>query len=202
MAVVPRIKCGRCDRSFSGLRNRCPYCGARRSKGGKRVATDSGDPKARLIIGVLLLAAIVLTVIGMIRINLGGDDPVVASPAPSQGVITQPDATPSPSTSPTATPAPTPTPATVSSVDVTWPYDNGLYEMTINVGDTVVLTGTVYPNTAEEQIKWGVDKSSVCTIKEESGDNTKATLTAEASGEATVYIEAGGKRQELVVRVN
>lgn len=54
MAIISEVKCGRCDRRYSGLRSRCPYCGARRNKRGKH-AEDTENNRGKIIIGVLLL---------------------------------------------------------------------------------------------------------------------------------------------------
>ncbi len=81
MGIVSEGKCHRCDRRYSGFRSRCPYCGARRSKRGKR-ASDSGNSKAKLIIGVLLLIVLIVAVIILIS-QSGGDDGAVTNPSPS-----------------------------------------------------------------------------------------------------------------------
>lgn len=65
MGIVSEVKCGRCDRRYSGLRGRCPYCGARRNKSGKR-ASSSDNSKWHLIVGVLILVVLVAAVIVLI----------------------------------------------------------------------------------------------------------------------------------------
>ena len=46
MGIIPRVTCRRCGRQFSGVRNRCPYCGTRRIKQSDRVpgTTPGQDP--------------------------------------------------------------------------------------------------------------------------------------------------------------
>ncbi len=62
MGLIPQVKCGRCDRTYSGLRSRCPYCGARRHKKGKRT-TDGDNSTWKLIIGVLLIVVLIAAVV-------------------------------------------------------------------------------------------------------------------------------------------
>ena len=59
MSIIPEVKCARCDRSYSGVRSRCPYCGARRIGGGK-YSEEGDNSKGKMIIGVLILAVLVV----------------------------------------------------------------------------------------------------------------------------------------------
>ena len=72
MGLIPQTKCSRCDRSYSGLRSRCPYCGARRSSKGKR-ATDTDNATWKLIIGIVLIVVLIAAVIVILVTSLSGD---------------------------------------------------------------------------------------------------------------------------------
>lgn len=65
MALIPQVKCTRCDRKYSGLRTRCPYCGARRRKQGSRSVT-SDNSLWKLIVGLLLLVVLIAAVVVLI----------------------------------------------------------------------------------------------------------------------------------------
>ena len=65
MGIISDVKCGRCDRRYSGFRARCPYCGARRGKRGKH-ANDSDNSKGKLIIGLLLILVLVVAVVVLV----------------------------------------------------------------------------------------------------------------------------------------
>ncbi|MCL2248692.1 MAG: hypothetical protein FWC13_05440 [Oscillospiraceae bacterium] len=56
MAIINEIKCARCDRKYSGVRSRCPYCGARRIGRGK-YSENSDNAKGKMLISVLIMAA-------------------------------------------------------------------------------------------------------------------------------------------------
>ena len=71
MGIISDVKCGRCDRRYSGLRNRCPYCGARRGKRGKH-ADDSDNSKAKIMIGSLLILVLLVAVIVLVITSAKG----------------------------------------------------------------------------------------------------------------------------------
>jgi len=70
MGIISEVKCGRCDRRYSGFRSRCPYCGARRNKRGKH-ADESDNSKGKLIIGILLLLILIVAIVVLIVTSLG-----------------------------------------------------------------------------------------------------------------------------------
>ena len=65
MAFVSDVKCGKCDRRYSGLRARCPYCGARRGKAGKH-ANQGGNSTGKLIVGLILILLLIAAVVFLI----------------------------------------------------------------------------------------------------------------------------------------
>ena len=69
MGLISEVKCGRCDRRYSGLRARCPYCGARRGKRGKH-AKDYDNSKGRFIIGLILVVVLIVAVITVIATSM------------------------------------------------------------------------------------------------------------------------------------
>ena len=62
MAFVSDVKCGKCDRRYSGLRGRCPYCGTRRGKTGKH-ANQGGNTTGKLIVGLILILLLIAAVV-------------------------------------------------------------------------------------------------------------------------------------------
>ena len=69
MGLFSDVKCGRCDRRYSGLKARCPYCGARRGKRGKH-AKDYDNSKGRIIIGLILMIVLIVAVIIVISTSM------------------------------------------------------------------------------------------------------------------------------------
>lgn len=66
MGLFSENKCTRCDRRYSGLKGRCPYCGARKSKRSKK---NINNDKVGLKVGigialmVLLMAAVAVILV-------------------------------------------------------------------------------------------------------------------------------------------
>lgn len=204
MAIIPRVKCSRCDRSYSGLQSRCPYCGARRSKGGKFGVPESGNPRWRLAVGVLLLVAIICTVIALVNIGTGEDTTTAdASTTTSAGTTTSPDPSASASVSDAADVSPSPTVSaeevpleTISAISVQWQFFSGTNEMTINVGDFIPLTAVITPSTADVTVTWTSDNKAVCTVDE------AGNITAVGVGQVNIIAEYNGVQGVLVVRVS
>ena len=65
MSLMAEVKCGRCDRTYSSLKSRCPYCGARRNKNGKHADYESNST-AKLLIGILILVLLIVAVVVLV----------------------------------------------------------------------------------------------------------------------------------------
>ena len=74
MGLIPQAKCSRCDRIYSGLRTRCPYCGARRRKKGKRTE-DTDTAPWKMIIGGLLMLVLIAAVIVLLVNTFSAEEP-------------------------------------------------------------------------------------------------------------------------------
>jgi len=119
VAIVNEIKCARCDRKYSGVRSRCPYCGARRIGRGK-YTEDSDNAKGKMMISVLILA--VFTVAAGILLFTTPVDADANDPGDNL-TLTNPDddIEQQHSLQPTPTPQPPPTPEIVEPdlIDIT-----------------------------------------------------------------------------------
>ncbi len=104
MALIPQAKCSRCDRKYSGLRTKCPYCGARRYvKSNRAVPNDNSTWK--VILGILLLVVLIVAVVVLIATS-GNTDTTSDSKGSSSGQETKvdgQDADPNAQTDPTKT---------------------------------------------------------------------------------------------------
>lgn len=74
MSLIPEVKCARCDRKYSGLRSRCPYCGTRKRTKGKRVSAEDNS-LWKMIIGALLLGILIIAVIVLLVTSITGREP-------------------------------------------------------------------------------------------------------------------------------
>ena len=211
MGIIPKVRCRRCHREFSGLRSKCPYCGTRKAavpttrtaatsastvKGSASNSRANQNAKYQMIFGTVIMVAVVLAVIVLISTSLKdsgdkkskGDTSVAVSPSPDL-IVT---ATPSPE--PTETPEAT---ATVSSISFTYAggplaYDN---QFATSVGTTTQLGVNVYPLNPDAKVTWSSSDESVLTV-----DQT-GLVTALKTGWATVTVSCGGVEAKCEVWV-
>ncbi len=73
MGFIPQVKCSRCDRKYSGLLAKCPYCGARRNKKGVRAVTNDNSTW-KMVIGLLLLVVLIAAVIVLVVTSVTGNN--------------------------------------------------------------------------------------------------------------------------------
>jgi len=189
MGLFGEVKCGRCDRRYSALRGRCPYCGARRRTG----KNDRGGGRGQLIAGLVILAVIIIAVVVLIFMSLKPDDPT-PTPAPTLPAATGPAAvtsSPMPNVTPTPVPTPTPTPTPkITSVTLNR-EDFTLF----SIGEQWTMTAAVVPSNSGLKVKWTSLDTNVATI------DANGVVTAVGGGYTSVVAEIGGVTAECIVRV-
>jgi len=123
MAIVNEIKCARCDRKYSGVRSRCPYCGARRIGRGK-YSEGSDNATGKMLISVLILAVFTVAA-GILLFSTPNDadardsDNGSLMQSPEEEVESLPSVVPDPTPTPTPDAPETPVaPPTVTSIRI------------------------------------------------------------------------------------
>lgn len=221
MAIVNEIKCARCDRKYSGVRSRCPYCGARRIGRGKYSENTADNAKGKMLISVLIMAAFTVAA-GVLLFTTPGiaeepDDPPDEEPTTNNGniednIVTQPGLHPEPPVvEDTPEPEPTPPPMVVTSLSVVTSDGNPLPfrdEFTFHVGDTLGLQVRTEPPGAEREfeILWTTSNPEVFDVVViPLGDGLPhgygATVTGTGTGNATLTIAVGDVETTVTVRV-
>jgi len=206
MSLISRVRCSRCDRSFSGLKNKCPYCDAHRGRSGKRVY-DANDVFARRMIKMLLLAALVITLISVLFLNLDdADDLSGHASAPPSGQQTPPgdsiELPPTPTPTPPPAP-PTPPPIEVTSVQIAWQsWSPGVNDFTIGNGQTLGMWVNVFPVEADAPISWSITDNTIALITQDPDDHARITLEARGRGNTTLQVTVGDMTDTVTVRVN
>ena len=184
MAVIPEITCRRCGSKYSGLRNRCPKCGAPRMNQPTRVppTTASAMPQSaasrrsavnirwQYLFGAVLLLAVVLAVVVLVTSGRSGKSTAPASnPNQSSAAYISADL-PTPSPSPEPTPEVTPAPA-VESMSITFlnrAITNHSITLT-NAGEifNVDLDVTAYPAIEDQgEVTWRSTNEKILTVNE------------------------------------
>jgi len=219
MSIISEVKCARCDRSYSGVRSRCPYCGARRIGGGK-YSEEGDNSKGKMIIGVLILAVLVVAA-GVLLFTTQKPEPPAETISDSEtpptqdlpgeeGNVSVTGAKPpvSPSPSPIETPpeeTTTTPPPQVQSVIITYGgVENG--DFTAPVGDKVPLKAKVEPAGIEfdEEIVWKSSDTSVFEVVKDNPEGTSAQVIMIGSGSqksATLTVSIGGVEATCIVRL-
>lgn len=212
MSLVPEVKCPRCDRKFSGLRGRCPYCGTRRRSKGKRVSA-SDNSFWKLLISAVLLLVLIIAVVVLIVSALGDNnaeqeddtkdkytaDDGVQSVIGDEEDEEEPDTPDDP-----VTQEPEPVVPTVDAVRLEPSWGGELtkyngdgyhYDVTMKAGDKLTLVCKILPEDCEETPIWETDNDSVIIVMQ-SGE-----ITAVGKGSATLSVTVGNITIKALVRV-
>ena len=223
MGLIPEITCQRCGFKFSGLKSRCPKCGAPRAHQSTRAAattasaTEGTAARARAQVngqwqlafaGILVITVLLATVV---LIAGGGDNSVrVPADAPSQGSQgsdTQPGISitdtylPSPSPSPEPTPE-GPDPNAITSLQLIF-LDSPLEsEITMsNAGEiSMQLECRTFPQNADAKIEWSSSDENVLVV-DDTGLITIVGVDPAYSLSATVTAKVGELSASIIVRV-
>lgn len=206
MAVISEVKCGRCDRRYSGFRSRCPYCGARRNKRGKH-ADEGENAKAKLIIGVLLLILLIGATMVLILTSLPENNDA-ANPSDSADVsnpdISLPDegdvSTIIDSAEPSASEIPTPSESEaveIAEVIITaygGPIKNNDFTLG-KITESIQLSFKTIPETTGKTAVWASSDENVFMV------TSDGKVTATGRGSATVTVTVDGVVGKCIVRV-
>ena len=204
MGIISEVKCGRCDRRFSGLRSRCPYCGARRGKRGKQ-SFNSENSRAKLIIGAALMLVLIVAVSVLLITSLSekpGNPGEANSPPPTMTTGGDPTGIPGtadPSTEPTNTEPTEPTTSTepvsvVESIKIMY-VGTEKTDITMKLGEKLKLTTKTVPADTDEEVVWSSSDETIFVVL------STGQLTAIARGEANLTVTSGGASAECVIRV-
>lgn len=221
MGLIPQVKCSRCDRKYSGLLAKCPYCGARRRKKSARAVTNDNSTW-KMVVGLLLLvvliAAVVVLVVTSISENKNNDtDEVENNPSGISsldgGVNSTGDpATVDPGTIPDdeqglpvddepeeeepAAPAVNSVIITYAGSQVGMPNDQlGMREFTMKLLDKLQLGVTISPEDAEGEPLWASDDENVVIVYQD------GKIEAVGTGTAVISVTVGGVTSQVFVRV-
>jgi hypothetical protein len=207
VAVISEIKCGRCDRRYSGFRSRCPYCGARRNKRGKH-ADEGENAKAKLIIGVLLLVLLIGATMVLILTSLPESseaaNPSVSADLSDPGVSLPGEDDVSIIPDPSEPSAPdTPTPSESADVEIAeviitafgGPIKDNDFTLTGGVGDSIQLSFKTIPETTGKTAEWKSSDENVFMV------TSDGKVTAIGVGSATLTVTVDGVESKCIVRV-
>ena len=211
MSIVAEIKCARCDRKYSGVRSRCPYCGARRIGRGK-YSEDSDNSRGKMLISVIIMGLLVVTSAVLLFTTPIPDAEGLSPPSPSP-TLNMPDEsdnvsvpgsnplTPPPSPPDEEIEEPTPPPVIeVQTVTITY-NGRATTDFTEFVGQSVTLGVRVEPIGVQEEVQWLSSNRSVFEVVALNPEGTQARVTPIGVGTATLTASVGGVEAESIVRI-
>ncbi|MDR0904765.1 MAG: hypothetical protein LBN00_01095 [Oscillospiraceae bacterium] len=215
MALITDVKCGRCDKHYSALRTRCPYCGARRGAAGKH-SGDRDDIKGKMIIGIIfliiILAATAVLLFTSVKNESENPDPTppsdITSNVPGSDdntIVENPDYTP-PEETPTP-PVETPAPVlesvkiTYSGTELVKDKDSGNYDISAKVGETLTLKAKLTPDGIEglKPVWESADATVFDAVPDVNGISAKVTMLKKGTSKLTITV--GDKTAVVTVRV-
>ncbi|MDR3310898.1 MAG: hypothetical protein LBS90_06080 [Oscillospiraceae bacterium] len=220
MAKVSEVKCGKCDRYYSAVRAHCPFCGARRGTQGKH-ARDIDNLKAKMIIGIVVFA---LLVVGVgIGLAVNGNAEPTPTPSPSGplnagdgvvSVVSEPPNTSMPP-EPSDTPLPSEPPPVAGATAIEVQYNNaplrydeldaqkkptGNKELTLPKSTSIKLTLKITPSGIEDVPVWTSSNTAVFDVVATDTTGRSVTVTWIKNGNATLTVTCGGKTQKVIIR--
>ena len=222
MSIISEIKCAKCDRMYSGIRSRCPYCSTRRIARGK-YSEDSDRAKGKMLIAVLVMAVfVVITGVLLFTTEVPEEEEqadISSEPSPEEpsdplvtddGIISLPG---QPIEPPDTTEDPpvdeTPPPNEVQSVTVTYGRNrlpgaaSGNPELTLKMSEeSIQLNVSVMPEGFEEAPVWESSNPEIFEVTPTSPEATVATIRAIGVGNATLTVSAGGVSQRVIIRIS
>ncbi|MDR2570793.1 MAG: hypothetical protein LBD23_10950 [Oscillospiraceae bacterium] len=206
MAIVNELKCARCDRKYSGVRSRCPYCGARRIGRGK-YSEDSDNAKGKMLISVLIMS--VFTVAAGILLFTTPVDADAPDPdnnpslnSPEDDINSEQGIPPELTPTPTLDPVPTdsPLPIEVTSIQIWVPNSHRVTDFTMPKGSSIELTARLEPPGIENSVSiiWESTDEEVFEFANVVGG---IKIVALETGDARLIARVGDLEEECWVRV-
>lgn len=220
MSLVSEIKCVKCDRMYSGLRSKCPYCSTRRIDFGK-YSEGGNNYRGKVLIAVLIMSVFVVATgvllftaeveevpdedeyisNGYAEENGNGflDDGLLSLPAVHE-VTPQED-------------------------DEEDPYDDGFEheivardvsvrfnnnplilgpegrEFSMRVGESITLTVRIEPLGVEDEIIWLSSDRAIFEVTPTNPEHTEVTVRAVGRGTARLNVTVGEVTETVIVRV-
>ncbi|MBQ3276304.1 MAG: hypothetical protein IJH47_04500 [Oscillospiraceae bacterium] len=219
MAIIPEITCRRCGCKYTGLRNRCPKCGAPRINQPGRVppTTASATPDTaayergamnirwQYIFAAVLLLAVILAVVVLVLSGREGRSTSSVPAAVSQQGGSSPAYMsadlPTPSPSPDPTPEATPTPS-IESMAIAFLNKSVGTDITLsNPGEIEIdLDLNIYPAQDNPKVVWRSSNEKILSV-DDRGVVRVVGASPNMVTHATIIAEFGGLQDYVTIYV-
>ena len=211
MSVVTEIKCGKCDRMYSGLRSKCPYCGTRRISRGK-YSNDNESSTGKILIAVLIMAVFVVATGVLLFTTEVEEVPDVSlsteeETEPEDDLVSLPAANPVAPVEEEEEEEPQENePLIPRSISVRYnnnPLIRGSEgdEFSFKVGDSLTLTAKIEPLGVQAEIIWATSDQSIFEVTPTNAEKTEAVVRAIGRGTGRLTVTVGELVETVIVRV-
>jgi len=196
---------------YSGVRSRCPYCGARRIGRGK-YSEDSDNARGKMLISVLIMAVLTVgagTLLLTTPVEAEDDPPESGSSLELPGeedIGSIPGAYEvPPPTDPIILEPPPPPPPEITSLIIT--YDGKKREdITLRIGENVGLRVQIEPVTLQHELEavWTTSDPEIFDVINAVGVRNGATVTGigRSRSGAVLTVTVGDKEATCIIRVS
>ncbi|MBQ6539452.1 MAG: Ig-like domain-containing protein [Oscillospiraceae bacterium] len=193
---MAKVKCSRCDRRYSPIRLKCPYCGAHRSRNTVRREREDISP-AKYIIGALVLLALIAAVAVLIIMSMKNKAPDEAQDAAPQTEFSQDEGVNSVTGEGGSGTANDVTDEKVEITAVKILADGAEEEeVSLSEGGTCELTYKTEPVESEELAIWTSDDEAIAVVMQ------NGQVTAVGKGTTAVNVKIGDKTDSIIIRVD
>lgn len=193
--VMAKIKCNRCDRRYSSMRLKCPYCGAHRSKNTVRKEREDISG-AKYLIGALILILLIAAVAVILIMSMKGGSEAKAPETEQETEYKQDEGvnTIENETGSETEEAPEPV-VEITSVKILSDGEEAA-DVSLRPGETAQVTYATEPEGIDATAFWTSDDESVAVVMQ------NGTITAVDSGTTAVNVKVGEKTASIIVKVD
>ena len=192
---MARVKCSRCDRHYSGMRLKCPYCGAHRSKKTVRKEQEEMSNSKFLVGGIILIALIVAVVVLILVSSKANNNVPKIDPEQETQEFTQDDGVESVEGAVDTQPEVIVEEPKITSVNIM--RDGEVQsDVTFYVGDTYEYSYETNPVETDELAVWSSDNEEVAVVLQ------NGEVTAISEGQANITVTIGEVSASMLVRVS
>ena len=217
MSVISEIKCTKCDRMYSGLRSKCPYCGTRRISRGK-YADDGENSSGKILIAVLIMTVFVVAT-GVLLFTTEPEEIIIPEETLAEeeeddgfgdGYVSLPsifEPVEPPVEEDEEEEEVVDIPLEARTISVRYrgnPLIQGSEgpEFSFRVGESLTLTARVEPLGVEDEIIWSSSDEGIFAVTPTNPDNTEASVRAVGRGTGRLTVTVGNLTETVIVRVN
>ena len=215
MSVISEIKCSKCDRMYSGLRSKCPYCGVRRISRGK-YSEDGENSSGKILIAILIMAVFVVAT-GVLLFTTEVEE------IPDETVLSEDEMDPDDGLVSLESEITVPEPIeleeeeeeepeeplealTLRSISVLYRGNQLIQgsegrEFSFRVGESLSLTARVEPLGIEADIIWASSDRAIFEVTPTDTSGTEAVVRAIGRGTGRLTVTVGELTETVIVRV-